>query len=139
MNHQTLETIRIMSNFYFEEKNYISIIMAGTDDFIQQFRLRINQGLLQRISLFCSLNPLQRSKTTEYVDHQIKTAGVEREIITKQALNLVHDATSGTPRLINNLMKATLIETAEDGKEIADLEHVRKAMFNLMLVMENGK
>ena len=140
MTHHTLETIRIMTNFYFEDRNYISIIMAGTDDFIQQFRLRINQALLQRVSLFCSLNSLSRSDTAEYVVHQTRSAGVEREIVSPRAVNLVYDATAGVPRMINNLMLAALRETAEDDKDTVDLEHVRKGMINtLMPALENGK
>lgn len=133
ISHKTMETIRLMANFYFEDKNFFSVIMAGTEDFVQLFRLRVNQSLLQRITLFCSVAPLSREQTAEYVAHHFREAGVKREIVNPQAVNKVHDAASGIPRLINNLMLAALRETAEDGKDSVELEHVRKGMINSLM------
>lgn len=141
LSHKTLETIRLLANFEFDGRHYISIVMAGTEDFTQIFRLRINQSLLQRISLFCSITPLSRDLTREYVAHHFKAAGAEREIVTAQAINLVFDAASGIPRVINNMMFAGLREAAEDEADLVDLEHVRKGMMNFHMpeLMEGRK
>lgn len=141
LTHKTLETVRLMANFNFDGHNYLSIIMAGTDDFLQIFRLRINQSLFQRVSLFCEIPPLSRDATSQYVAHHLKTAGIEREIVTPQAVNFVYDAASGVPRIINNLMLAAFKETAEEEKDVVELEHIRKGMMNTMMpkFMENRK
>lgn len=124
ISHPTLEIIRLMTNFNFEEKNLFSVVMAGNDEFLQQLKLRLNEPLRQRITCFCRLSPLSREDTGEYIKHQFETAGAHHEIITEQAVSLVYDLTSGTPRLINSLVFASLEEAADTESKIIDLDHV---------------
>ncbi len=129
----TIETIRLLANFNFDDRPYISVIMSGTDDFIHHFRLKSYQSLRQRISCFCQIGPLSREETSQYIMHHFRTAGVEKEIITPQAVNNVYDTTAGVPRVINSLMFEALKEAAEDSKDIIGLEHVTLARENILL------
>lgn len=124
ISHPTLETIRLMTNFNFEDKNLFSVVMAGNDEFLQQLKLRLNEPLRQRITCFCRLSALSREDTKQYIKHHFETAGAHHEIITEQAVSLVYDLTSGTPRLINSLVFASLKEAANAESKVIDLEHV---------------
>lgn len=124
ISHPTLETVRLMTNFNFEEKNLFSVIMAGNDEFLQQLRLRLNEPLRQRITCFQRLSVLSREDAKEYIKHHFETAGAHHEIITEQAANLVYDLTSGTPRLINSLAFAALEAAADTESKIIDIQHV---------------
>ena len=124
ISHTTLETIRLMTNFNFEEKNLFSVVMAGNDEFLQQLKLRLNEPLRQRITCFQRLSVLSREDTKEYIKHHFETAGAHHEVITEQAASLVYDLTSGTPRLINSLVFASLEEAADTGSMIIDLDHI---------------
>jgi len=124
ISHTTLETIRLMTNFNFEEKNLFSVIMAGNDEFLQQLRLRINEPLRQRITCFQRLSVLSREDTKKYITHHFETAGIHHEIITEQASTLVYDMTSGIPRLINSLVFASLEEAADAGERMIDIKHI---------------
>jgi len=95
ISHQTLETIRLMTNFNFEDKNLFSVIMAGNDEFLQQLKLRINEPMRQRVTCFSRLTALSREDTEKYIDHHLKIAGAHQEIISPQAAALVYDFTSG--------------------------------------------
>lgn len=127
ISHQTLETIRLMTNFNFEDKNLFSVIMAGNDEFLQQLKLRINEPMRQRITCFSRLAALSRADTAKYIEHHLKMAGAHQEIILPQATALVYDLTAGIPRLINSLMFASLNAAAEDESQIIELDHVNKA------------
>ncbi|MCF6177661.1 MAG: AAA family ATPase [Victivallaceae bacterium] len=127
ISHQTLETIRLMTNFNFEDKNLFSVIMAGNDEFLQQLKLRINEPIRQRITIFSRLTALSRADTAKYIDHHLKTAGAHQQIIDSQATTLVYDFTSGIPRLINSLMFAALNIAAEANSPIIELEHLNHA------------
>lgn len=126
ISHSTLETIRLTTNFNFEEKNLISVVMVGNDEFLQQLKLRLNEPLRQRITCFQRLSPLSREDAGAYIKHHFEKAGAHHEIITEQAVNLVYDLTSGTPRLINSLVFAALEEAADAGSKIIDLDHINK-------------
>jgi len=127
ISHQTLEIIRLMTNFNFEDKNLFSIIMVGNDEFLQQLKLRINEPMRQRVTCFSRLTALSREDTAKYIDHHLKTAGVHQEIIAPQAAALVYDFTSGIPRLINALMFASLNAAAEAESSVIELEHINSA------------
>jgi type II secretory pathway predicted ATPase ExeA len=137
-SHKTLETIRLLANFHFEEKNFFSIIMAGTEDFVQLLRLRINTALMQRVALHREMKPLNREKAQEYVEHHFRVAGVQHQMLSPQAMERVFRASSGAPRVINHLMRIALREAAEDNQDCVDLEHVRRGMMNSMpTLLEN--
>lgn len=124
ISHPTLETIRLMINFNFEEKNLFSVVMVGNDEFLQQLKLRMNEPLRQRITCFQRLSPLSREDAGAYIKHHFEKAGAHHEVITEQAVSLVYDLTSGTPRLINSLVFAALEEAADAGSKIIDLDHI---------------
>ena len=127
ITNPTIEIIRLMTNVNFEEKNLFSVLMAGNDEFLQRVRLRINEPLRQRITCYCRLDPLSRSDTKEYIKCQLETAGAHQNIITEQAATLVHDLTSGIPRLVNSLVFAALEAAAEDDSQLIDLKHISLA------------
>lgn len=127
ITNPTIEIIRLMTNINFEEKNIFSVLMAGNDEFLQTVRLRINEPLRQRITCYCYLGPLSRSDTKEYIKCQLETAGAHQDIITEQAAMLIHDLTSGIPRMINSLSFAALEAATEDDSQIIDLQHIERA------------
>lgn len=127
ISYQTMELIRLMTNINFEEKNLVSVIMAGNEEFIQQLKLRINESLRQRISCYCRIKPLMRTDTEQYIQCQLEKTGAHHEIITKQAVNAVHDLTSGVPRMINSLVFAALENAAENNSAVVDLQHINEA------------
>jgi len=127
ISHQTLEVIRLMTNFNFEEKNIFTVLMAGNDEFIQHLKLRINEPLRQRVTCYCRLEALSRKETQEYITHHFEVVGVHHKIITEQAVAMAYDFTAGIPRLISSLLFAGLEAAAEAESQIIDLEHINRA------------
>jgi type II secretory pathway predicted ATPase ExeA len=126
-SHPTLDILRLLTNFDFEDKKLISVLMAGNDEFLNQLKLRINEPLRQRVTCYARMTPLSRECTGDYVRHAFENAGAHQQIITPQAVGLVHDCTSGIPRLIDSVMLAALETAAGKGSRIIELEHVRTA------------
>jgi len=127
ISHPTMEIVRLLANFNFEEKNLFSVIMSGNDEFLQQLRLRINEPLRQRITCYCRLAALSRKESAEYVNHHFQIAGAHQKIINDQAQALVHDLTSGIPRMINSLVLKALENAADNESQVIDLKHVKTA------------
>ena len=127
ISHEALETIRLLTNINFDDKNYFSVIMAGTDDFIHQLKLRINEPLLQRITLYSHLTPLSREETGEYINYHIRDAGVQSELFSHQVLSHIYNITSGIPRLISSLTFASIDIAARQKTTIITLEHINEA------------
>lgn len=132
----TLEMIRLMSNFGFDGKNTFSIVLAGTPELLQKLKLRILEPLRQRISLFGRIDPLSRDETNDYIVNSFRAVGAEHDLIEQQAVNLIHDLSAGIPRIINSIAKASLEIAAEQQSQIIQLDHVREAQ-QMVLLPEN--
>lgn len=136
---ETLETIRLMANFKFDDRPYISIIMSGNEDFLQNFQLKAYLPLKQRVSCFGKVLSFSREETAKYIMGQFESAGIQRtDIVTTPAVNNVFDASLGVPRVIDKIMFEALKQTVADSKDVVDLEHVRMARANLLLSDENN-
>lgn len=123
----TLDILRLVTNFDFEDKKLISVLMAGNDEFLNQLKLRIHEPLRQRVTCYTRLTPLSRECTGSYIQHGFENAGAHQQIITPQAADLVYDCTSGIPRLINSIMLTALETAAGQNSRTIDIEHVRNA------------
>jgi len=131
IKHPSLEIIRTMTNFDFDEKSYVSVIFSGTPEFLNLLRLRINEHLRQRISMFISIGKLSRKDTFNYIKHCMKDAGVCHDIFSEQALNTIYELTEGIPRIINNICSATFAEAAVEQAQMIDISHVQNANKNI--------
>ena len=133
LKHPSLEIIRTMTNFNFDEKSYVSVILLGTPEFQNTLRLKINEHLRQRISMFISLEKFSRQNTSNYIKHCMKDAGSCQNIFTKQALNNVYEIAEGIPRIINNICAGAFAEAAIDKSDLIKIDHIQAASENLSL------
>ncbi len=130
---ETLDVLRILTNFRFESANLFTVIMAGDEAFGHRLGLRINEPLRQRVTLFAKLEPFSRTDTAEYIHHQTRAAGAHQKIFGEQAVNLIFDITGGIPRLTNNLAGAALEEASLDKKPVVELAHVEQASMTCLM------
>ena len=127
IGQETLDMLRILSNFKFESANLFTVIMAGDESFRHRLQLRINEPLRQRVTLFITLGPLSRQDAAAYIQQQTCIAGAHQQVFDEQAVNLIFDITGGIPRLINNLAGAALEEASSEEDHAVELRHVEQA------------
>jgi len=83
--------------------------------------------LRQRISYRFRVRPLTVNETDEYIQHQLRTAGVKfKDILSNGVAMTVYHYVGGVPRLINTLMDAVLSEACAKGLEKVNAELVRE-------------
>jgi len=129
----TLETVRLITNFKFDSPQIISIIMAGTPEFLEKLRLRINEPIRQRITLFTKLKPLSSDHISAYINHCLASAGAHSNIFPPEAIQLIYDASRGIPRIINHLALSALQEASWNEKTQVTLEYVSNAVEQVIL------
>ncbi len=133
IGQETLDMLRILTNFKFESANLFTVIMAGDESFRHRLQLRINEPLRQRVTLFITLGPLGREDAAAYIQHQTRIAGAHQQIFDEQAANLIFDIAGGIPRLINNLASAALEEASLEKEPTVELRHVEQAATTCLL------
>lgn len=67
-------------------------------------------------------------ETGEYIAHHIKLAGRSDTLFSDDAAALIHEASRGLPRQVNNLATQTLMAAFATNKSICDESSARAAV-----------
>ncbi len=106
----TFEEIRLLSNFQLDDRNLITVVLVGQPELRERLRHPTYRALVQRLGAEFHLTPLGVEDVREYVRHRLKVAGATRDLFDEAALQMLHRASGGIPRVLNHLASQALIE-----------------------------
>jgi len=109
MPAETLEELRMLSNVNADKDQVLQIILVGQRELRETLRRPDLVQFAQRIGVDYHLEPLDADETSDYIRHRCKTAGGKAELFSDQACQLIHQYSSGVPRLINLLCDTALV------------------------------
>jgi general secretion pathway protein A len=108
-----LEEIRILSNLETNEQKLLQVVLVGQLNLLDVLHDAQLRQLDQRISIRCSLKPLNREEVEAYITHRLWVARGSTVTFTPAALDLVHAVTHGVPRVINLVCDRALMAGAQ--------------------------
>jgi type II secretory pathway predicted ATPase ExeA len=103
-----MEEFRGLLNLEVPERKLLSLVFFGLPDIEEN--LRLDPPLAQRVAIKFRLAHLTPESTEAYIKHRLRLAGASRMPFTPEAVNAVHQFSSGTPRIINTLCDNALFE-----------------------------
>jgi len=110
MPFELLEEVRLLSNIETTTVKLLNVVLAGQPELADRLNDSSLRQLKQRISLRCSLEPLDLRETAAYIAARLRMAGGAPEtIFTREAVGLIHQVSSGLPRTINVVCDNALI------------------------------
>ena len=110
LSHELLEEIRLLSNVETATTKLLNVVLAGQPELAGRLNDPNLRQLKQRIALRCELSPLTRSDTAAYIAGRLRiVGGAPIEIFTREAVEMVHAASGGIPRVINVICDNALI------------------------------
>lgn len=124
----TFEEIRLLTNFQLDDRNLISIVLVGQSELRERLRHRAYRALVQRIGADFQLRPLTPAEAAGYVAHRLRVAGAARAIFSPAAVERLHAASGGVPRVLNHLATQALIEGMARGREAVDSAEVEAVL-----------
>jgi len=129
-----LEEIRILSELERREK-LLQVVLVGQPELRANLKLPQMRQVDQRVSVYCELEALAAGDVAGYVKHRLLVAGHgEPEVeFTFAALEAVHQASSGVPRLINRICDRALQHAYLSHTRQIDLPLVWDALEDLAL------
>lgn len=105
-----LEEVRLLANFETNSEKLLQIILCGQPEIREVLNQPGLRQLKQRISLRCSVKPLQQYEIIQYIRFRLKTAGAEKvNLFEPMAVDLIARASGGIPRIINNICDNALL------------------------------
>lgn len=106
---ESLEMIRMISNMETESVKLVQILLVGQSELLDKLNSHSLRQLKSRIVLHVEVLPYTRQEMEQYVHFKLNAVGGAGRIsMTPSAFKLLHQFTSGCPRLINSLMDRCL-------------------------------
>ena len=127
-----LEEIRMLTNLVRDGESQVRLVLAGLPQIEERLASPKLESFNQRLAARCYLEPMNREETMEYVRHQVGLAGRQNEdLFGDKALRAIHDASSGIPRLVNQLCDHALVMAAAEGLLQLDESTIQEAWSDL--------
>src|SRR5436189_541610 len=114
---ETLEQIRLLSNFETPTAKLLQIVLVGQPELRTKLQLPEMRQVLQRIALRFSIGALSPEETREYIHTRLRVAGAsDLGIFTPRAIQQIARRSNGIPRLVNILCDHCLVIGYADQK-----------------------
>jgi len=126
---ETLEAVRMLSNFETTSQKLMQILLVGQPELRVKLDLPELRQLKQRIGLRCHIAPLSAEETRLYIRHRLRIAGaIDAGTFTDGAIQKIADYSGGTPRVINIVCDHCLLSGFADSKKRIDAGTVTEAI-----------
>jgi len=123
-----LEELRLLTNADMDSGAPFATILLGQPTLRQRMRLGLLAALDQRIGMRYAMPPMSNQETSDYIHHHIKLAGRADTLFTTDAITVIHTASRGYPRAINNIAVHALTAAYAAGNPIVDEKAARAAL-----------
>lgn len=107
---ETVEELRMLSNFQLDDKPLIQSFLLGQEELKDIIQAPNMEQFRQRIIASAHLKPLSVEEVKNYINHRLMQAGYEEEsLFSDDAFDLIHQKTLGVPRKINIFVDRLLL------------------------------
>lgn len=120
LGERMLEQLRVLSNVNAGKHVVLQTFLVGQPELQETLRLPQLRQFAQRINIDYHLQPLNLEDTVAYVRHRLTVAGGDTELLSVGAIALVHEASGGVPRLVNQLCDTALVYGFAEQQESID-------------------
>ena len=116
---ETLEFLRLLSNFETDREKLIQIVLVGQPELDNMLARRDMRQVSQRVALRARLAPLSLNESMEYIEHRLLASGALdlTQILSPSAAWRIAEAAHGIPRMINILADNVLIAGLGAGQQ----------------------
>ena len=107
---ETIEELRMLSNFQLDDKPLIQSFLLGQEELKDIIQAPNMEQFRQRIIASAHLQPLNIEEVKDYINHRLQQAGYDKEdLFSDDSFELIHKKTFGVPRKINIFVDRLLL------------------------------
>lgn len=126
---QTLEQVRLLSNFETTKEKILQILLVGQPELRAKLELPELRQLSQRITMRCTIPRLSRAATRNYIRTRLRMAGTsDSGMFSDAAIAQIAEYANGIPRIVNTLCDHSLLIGYADQTRRIDRDIVQQAI-----------
>jgi general secretion pathway protein A len=134
LNRETLEDIRILTNYNPKRPRFVQVIFGGDPQFEKELSARDLLVLNQRVEVRSRLLPYTPEESRLFIEHRLKTAGNSTSrIFATGAIDSIISHSQGVPRTLNQICHEALLVGYSQKKRRVEPVDVHSALVNLGL------
>jgi general secretion pathway protein A len=129
LSPETLEEIRLLTNFETNEEKLLQVVLAGQNDLADTLNRNDLRQLKQRIEVRMDLKPLELADVGAYIQHRWTHAGGSvPPPFANEAVVLIAKASGGIPRLVNSICDNCLLLAYASEKPLIGVGYVQQVL-----------
>jgi general secretion pathway protein A len=109
LTRESLEELRMFTNINAGKDELLQLILVGQPELRDLVRRSDMTQFAQRVAAAFHLGPMDAPTVRAYIRHRLSIAGASEDIFAASAADMVHLATGGVPRLVNQLCDLALV------------------------------
>lgn len=124
---ETVEELRMLSNFQLDSKPLIQSFLLGQEELKDIIQAPDMEQFRQRIIASAHLKPLSEEEVKEYIDHRLVQANCQKaHVFDEGVYRVIHQKTMGVPRKINIFVDRILLFGFLEELDLIDVEAVNQ-------------
>ena len=109
LSRESLEELRMFTNINSNKDELLQLVLVGQPELRDIIHRPDLRQFAQRVSAAFHLSAMDEQTVRAYIRHRLQVAGADQDIFSVAAADLVHAATGGVPRLVNQLCDFALV------------------------------
>lgn len=128
LSNDDLEALRMLGNVSMDTESHFALLLIGQPTLRRRLRLAVMAALSQRIGTRFTNGPMSLEDTTDYLKGHLGFAGRADPLFSEDAIAVIHQASRGYPRMVNNIALAALMATQAAKGAIVDQSAAQSAV-----------
>ncbi len=128
LDNAQLEAIRMLTNHDMDSGAPFAAVLIGQPTLRHRLRLGVLAALDQRVTVRYALTGMAPTETNDYITHHLRIAGRTDTLFSDDAVTLIHNASRGHPRAVNNVAVNALTAAYSRQASIVDEKAARIAI-----------
>jgi len=129
--YDLFEEIRFLENISVEQENVLRIFLVGQPELLERLAEEQLRPVRQRVGIRFHLEPLTSADIRAYINYRLMVAGRDKslgELFTDKAIECIHQATNGVPRVINVLCDNAMLSAYARGLTRIDHDIIQECV-----------
>ncbi|PYE82216.1 ExeA family protein [Pseudoroseicyclus aestuarii] len=128
LSRESLEELRMFTNINSGKDELLQLVLVGQPELREIIGRADLSQFAQRVASSFHLGPMSPEMVRAYIDRRLEVAGAGYRIFDDEAAALIHEATGGVPRLVNQLCDLSLVYAFSAEREDVDGALVRQVL-----------
>ncbi|WP_281889973.1 ExeA family protein [Paenibacillus sp. YYML68] len=131
MNEAMLLELRFVMSHQMDARSLFPVLLAGQPELRKKLRLKKYESISQRIGIQYHLSGMSREETAGYVRHHMGAAELQRPVFSDSAIQMLHAASQGIPRVVNQICSQALYDVERSDAEVVEDGHIGRVLSDM--------